>query len=130
MKIELTLVRLKSTREPVAIYEREDDIVELGNKIDIVTYPGACQYLDCEINMPFSMICTGQFPDFATDEDSQFDAIESMCLGEQICLELQSLFTDNTSLWVDMPTEFDYLSSSKSFEYRFHDGERTKEDIF
>lgn len=130
MIIELTLVRLKKTREPVAIYEMENDIVELGNKIDIITSPSDCEYLDCEINVPFSMVCTGQFPDFATSEQSQFEAIESMRPGEDFCAELLELFTDNSSHWMDMPSGFDYLSANRSFEDRFTEQEATGEDVF
>lgn len=130
MKLELTLVRLKKTREPVAIYEMENDIVELGNKIDMITSPSECEYLDCEINIPFSMVCSGQFPDFATNEESQFEAIESMRPGEDFCSELLELFTDNSSLWMDMPNGFDYLSRNRSFEDRFTGQESTEEDVF
>ena len=130
MKIELTLVRLKRTREPVAVYEIVNDIVELGNKVDTITSPSECEYLDCEINIPFSMICAGQFPDFATNEESQFEAIESMYMGEDWCSELQSFFTDNSSLWVEMPVGFDYLGINRKFEDRFFESEIAREDIF
>lgn len=128
MKIELTLVRLKRTREPVAVFEKTDSIVHLGQMIDEITSPGDCEYMDAEIDLKLSMLCACQFPDFATNEQIQYDAISSMCMGDEMAIQILDLFSDSSTFWIEMPSGFDYLSAKNSVEDRFY--EPDGKDIF
>lgn len=130
MIIEVTLVRLKRTREPVAIYESVDNIVELGIKIDQIVDPQECEYLDAEMEIDFSLVCRGQFPEFSVREEVQLEAIEAFVPDNEMAFTMLELFTDSSSLWCEMPQGFDYLSSRPDEERFYNDSQPQEEDIF
>jgi hypothetical protein len=103
MDYEFTLVRIKSTKEPVAFFERIDDIMELIAKIDILTTPAGCEYADCPVSMPidiyFPMICK----DYQNDEGEAFDCISSGTPSDEMSEAISDAFEDPENEWTDFP---------------------------
>ena len=130
MKLNLTIIRLIETREPVAIYEQVNDIMELGFRIDEITDPKICEYSDVELDVPFEMVCGGQFPKFTVCENEQFDAIAAMSPGDDVTIELLKCFLDPDVLWMEMPVDFDYLASSSPNKCDFIESDQDGKDIF
>ena len=130
--IDVTLVRHKETKEPVAIFEQENDIVALGRKIDEVSDPSMCQYTDVTIEFDFTLFFEGSFSDFMSCNDEQSKCFESSRFSSETCDELVEYFTDDITDWCDFPDHFDCLCAGLDIEDRFwEEREQPKEgDIF
>ena len=115
--IAVTLVRLKENKEPVAVFDKVDDIVLLGQKIDEITDPASCEYCDYELCIELSLLftCNIAWP-IKDDEDSIVDHCR---IGSEFGDSVQDAFLDESIEWAELPESFDYLSTNLDINDRF-----------
>jgi hypothetical protein len=111
-EINITLVRLKKTKEPVAVFENDMDITELGKAIDEITDPSECEYVDIDIFVPLQI---NFFSHCVEDEDCH----ENARIGFNFMEEILSYMKDDFLSWIPMPRNYDYLSINLETENRF-----------
>lgn len=129
MYIEVTMVRLKDTKEPVLIVEHTDDIVHLGQLVDYVTSPSHCEYTDATLEVDLEMVCMGSFPKFASCEDEAGSAVSGFSMGVAMAESVLDLFQDEFLHWIDMPEGFDFMSTDIAIEGRYYSN-GTSEAVF
>lgn len=130
MYVELTIVRLAETKEPVAVFDQVDCIALLGSMIDEVTDPASCEYADVFIDLPITLLLSTQKPDFMKDEYSQIDATDSMHMGWEMSESIKNVYIDDSIEWLEMPQNFRYLGAHKSIESRFKHDASIEGDVF
>ena len=99
MDIEFTLVRLKRTKEPVAFFERVDDIIELCQKIDFICSPADCEYADCPVDLPFSLYFPMKKEKGVDDAEIVGAAVVSDIMAEAMV----DAFDDPDNQWTSFP---------------------------
>lgn len=107
IELELTIVRLTKTKEPVAIFNRFDCIFHLGQNVDQVTDPALCEYADVEITCSLEVFF---YKSFKNKGDEEF--FENASLGWDFLSEAQDKFASADTEWCEFPSGFDYVSSS------------------
>ena len=110
--IDVTLVRAKETKEPVAVFEQQDDLVSLGLKVDEVIDPGQCQYADYKINMDFGIL-------FQLTGDDHDEIIGCGGMTPAMADSISAAFKNKKIKWVDFPGGFDCLSTGIELDQRF-----------
>ena len=117
--ISVTLVRMIETKEPVALFDRVDDIVELGKLIDEVTDPSLCEYLDCELALKLKLHYSNPEDEFeGLDDEQKFDVYCEFKSGFEMIDGIQKAFEQEDE-WQPMIPKFDYLSNNLELEHRF-----------
>lgn len=114
IELELTIVRLKKTKEPVAIFDRVDCIFKLGFKTDEVANPAACEYADVEILCDFEVFFKSRFKSDC-EEDEFFDKAS---FGFDMLSEAHDKFNSSDVEWCEFPEGFNYLQTSGEVEDR------------
>jgi hypothetical protein len=103
IKINITLVRAKKNGEPVAVFNRVDDIVNLGQKIDQVTDPSICQYADHQIKIEFGIL----FPLGSYDCDDPYGCDDEIIESGKMIYDMQTVIAEAFKCkklkWADMP---------------------------
>ena len=107
IEIELTIVRMTKTKEPVAIFNRFDCIFRLGQNVDQVTDPSLCEYADVEITCSLEVFFYKTFK--SKNDDSEF--FDNASLGYDFLSEAQDKFDSSDTEWCEFPSGFDYVSS-------------------
>ena len=69
IELELTIVRLTKTKEPVAVFDRVDCIFKLGFKTDEVANPTECEYADVEVLCDFEVFFKSKFESDCEDDE-------------------------------------------------------------
>lgn len=115
--MKYTLVRLKSTKEPVMVASEIKSAIELFWEVDRVVDPSFCEYKDVSIKGRYSRPTL--FYDNAKGEDEDhFGFIASPRLCEEFAISLQDFFEDD-SAWIEIPdgyTGIDALDAENSAE--------------
>lgn len=112
MKMKMTLVRLIENKEPVMAMDQIDDLVYLGATVDMITDPGACEYLDIEIELPIQIFYPAPQKWGTLDEDEKYGVLSSPELGEDTVASIASAFKRKRG-WIAFPQGFDYLSRDR-----------------
>ncbi len=110
MMFGLTLVRMRETGEPVAVFEHVDDLITLGRMIEEVTDPSECQYADADIAFDFGLLFPEPTPDFSDSEEVAGDVMDSAELCWQGKSKILDVFVDDETEWCDFPFGLDCLS--------------------
>jgi hypothetical protein len=127
--IRSTLVRMKKTKEPVAIFERENDIIELGRKVDEVCDPSLCEYLDIDLNVNFSLLChIGSH--VIDDTDFYEEIISGATLTGSMSQSIATAFQNKKNKWLGLPCGVDFLSTGLSIDDRFGACSESSKDVF
>lgn len=109
INLQLTLVRLTETKEPVAVFDRQDCIFTLGRKTDEVTDPALCEYADVEIFCEIEILFKSQFFEWPLEDESEFS--EGASFGFQMLDCVQDKYLDENIEWCEFPSGYDYLKS-------------------
>jgi len=131
--IDVTMVRSKETKEPVAIFEQTSDLVSLGAMIDEIVDPALCEYSDQTISIDLGLIFSNPTPEFIENQERQSEAISLGGFSSGMCYQILEYFLCNIIEWVEFPENFDSLSSDLDFEDRFWGSkfkESNEKDVF
>jgi len=122
MKINVTLVRCKETKEPVAVFEQVDDIVRLGQMIDELTDPSICQYADHKIKIEFGIL----FPLGPSGCDDPYNCDDEIINSGKMTYSMidgmRHVFENTKLEWADLPC-ISYLGDC-GIDERFNDAIR------
>ena len=111
IKLELTVVRMKATQEPVAVFDKVKTIGKLVNKIDEVTTPSDCEYADVQIQCDISIFFRQSMGEFwKEDDDSILDNCE---IGWSMASEIESIFNDDEIEWAEITPELNKCVSTQ-----------------
>lgn len=112
--LEITLVRLIGTGEPVAVFDRVKSINELARKVDEVATPSDCEYVDAVIKTDFSLLFAS--PMGKIWQDSGEDFLEGASIGYGMLSEIEDLFLDEFLEWSEIPKEIDSICLRRDAE--------------
>ena len=130
MEIELTLVRITKTKEPVIATSYTGDIIELGRRIDEVTDPYGCEYKDVTVECSLQINWSDRAPNYKEmDELEKVDFIDHGSFPEGLCLSLLDEFEDDHG-WTEMPEGGNYLVVGPTLDERFSGPRKSIEDVF
>jgi hypothetical protein len=108
MKMELTVVRLKLTQEPVAVFEKQNCMVKLASLIDEVTTPSDCEYADYSADVDFAILFGSPMDkDWRDDETAVCDSAR---IGWGLLSEMEDIFSDPDIIWAEIPVFIDAIA--------------------
>lgn len=110
--MKMTLVRMIETKEPVMALDQIDDLVFLGQTVDMITDPGACEYLDIDIEMPIQIFYPDNLKWKTLDADEKSEVFCSAEFGTDMADSLHEAFTRKRG-WIAFPQGFDFLSRDR-----------------
>lgn len=117
--IEVTLVRLKETKEPVGVYSKNYDIVSLCNMIDSVCDPSLTEYRDAELEFNFGIEFHKKSVQQEYDEGVSYSCIESASMCEEMSLAIIDAYEDESAEWCGCPDGLNFMSSDLDISQRF-----------
>lgn len=107
VNIEVTMVRLKGSHEPVAIYGQVNDLIALGRMVDEIVDPAACDYADCVINVDFGIVCSRN-SSYGDNNEILYAGLMTLPMFESIAPKFKSKKTK----WTEFPEDFDFLGTT------------------
>ena len=107
--LELTFVRLKCTKEPVAIFEKVNCMAKLAFLIDEIATPSDCEYCDQPMKIELSILFSFGMGRFWRQDNSAI--AESASFGFNFLSEIEDVYTDEDIEWCEIPAFVDSIST-------------------
>jgi hypothetical protein len=94
MIIDLTVVRIKESKEIVGIFEHEQSLIELFWKVDQILSPLDCEYTDMDhVEIPFEILFSISKKDLKDEDDDCINFFGE--IGERMNIEISNLIDES-----------------------------------